>query len=241
MAPQLSYVVFTDFDGTITRNDIGDIMFKTFGEQDESARAVHETGGRTFEAQENWRRSCETVSALSPEMFRSFLDRQEIDERFHRFEQFCSEKLIPIHILSDGFDLYIEHILRREKLGHLPFYSNRLSIGSDGMITPVFPHTDAECFLCANCKRNHLLTKSSDENVIVYVGNGHSDHCPARYADVVFAKGTLLKFCERENVTYHRYETFDDVLEKFRSLCEEGRPRKRRTAELARKDMFMRE
>lgn len=240
MTARLSYIVFTDFDGTITRNDIGDTMFRVFGGPEESTQTFSDPGGGTVGAQEIWRRSCETVSSLSPKAFYSFVEGQDIDESFHRFEQFCCERMIPVHILSDGFDLYIEHILRRERLGHLPFYSNRLSIGNDGTITPVFPYTDSECIMCANCKRNHLLTKSSDENVIVYIGNGYSDQCPARYADIVFAKGTLLKFCERENVTYHRFETFDDVLEKFRSFVEDGRPRKRRTAELARKDMFMR-
>ncbi len=240
MTTDLSYTVFTDFDGTITRNDIGDTMFKVFGEPMEVAGDLLEEESKAVGAQENWRRSCATVSSLRPETFYSFLDDQEIDVGFHRFERFCCERLIPVNVLSDGFDIYIEHILQREGLGHLPVYSNRLSIGADGTITPAFPYTDSECALCANCKRNHLLTRSSDQHVIVYVGNGRSDCCPARYADVVFAKETLLKFCERENVTYHRFETFDDVLEKFRGLLVEGRPRKRRTAELARRDMFMR-
>ena len=54
--------------------------------------------------------------------------------------------------------------------------------------------------MCANCKRNHLLTKSGDESVIVYIGNGSSDQCPSRYADIVFAK-LLLTLREAENIT----------------------------------------
>jgi len=240
MTAEFSYIVFTDFDGTITRNDIGDSMFKVFGARKEAAVGSLVEEGAPAGAQDYWRRSCAAVSSLSPEMFYSFLDIQEIDEGFHRFEKFCSDKLIPVHVLSDGFDVYIERILRREKLGHLPVSSNTLSIGTDGTITPGFPYTDAECALCANCKRNHVLTKSGDQHIIIYIGNGRSDCCPARYADVVFAKDSLLKFCERENVTYYRFETFNDVLEKFKGIVEHGRPRKRRTAELARKEMFMR-
>ncbi|MGA7161838.1 MAG: HAD-IB family phosphatase [Bacteroidota bacterium] len=240
MKDELSYIVFTDFDGTMTRNDIGDGMFKVFGNPQESAEAFRESSEGLISVQESWRRSCATVESLSRDAFYSYVESQEIDTGFHRFERYCSGKSIPIHILSDGFDLYIRHVLQREQLSHIPFYSNELVIEPGGTITPSFPYTDAECIMCANCKRNHLLTKSGDENVIVYIGNGFSDQCPSRYADVVFAKGTLLRYCERENITFHRFETFDDVLSRFIEMVDGGRPRKRRTAELARKEVFMR-
>lgn len=239
MAEELSYIVFTDFDGTITRTDIGDTMFKVFGNAEVCQDAFHRAIQGEIPARESWIRSCETVPSLTRTEFSSFLSLQEIDGGFHKFAEYCSGKSIPVHIVSDGFDVYIEEILRREGLSHLPFYSNELLFESNGTIRPSFPYPDSECTKCANCKRNHLLTKSGDDNVIVYIGNGHSDQCPVRYADVVFAKGSLVSFCERENVTYHRFESFHDVLARFSAIVENGRPRKRRTAELARKEIFM--
>jgi len=236
---QLSYIVFTDFDGTITRTDIGDAMFKIFGNREKCAEAFHEAIEGRIPAQESWIRSCKTVESLSESAFASFVAPQNIDPGFHSFVEYCAAGSIPINILSDGFDVYINQILHREELNHLPFYSNQLVFESDGKISPRFPYTDAECTECANCKRNHLLTKSGDDQVIVYIGNGHSDQCPVRYADIVFAKTALLSYCERQNITYHRFETFHDVLAKFRTIVEEERPRKRRTAELARKEIFM--
>jgi 2,3-diketo-5-methylthio-1-phosphopentane phosphatase len=239
MTDPLSYIVFSDFDGTIMQTDIGDAMFKTFGRAEECVRAFRESLGGKIPAQESWRRSCATIESLSHGTFVSFVESQEIDPGFHSFAGYCAQKSIPINILSDGFDVYIDHILQREGLSHLPYYANQLVFEPEGTISPRFPYTDAECIECANCKRNHLLTKSSDDQVIVYIGNGHSDRCPVRYADVIFAKTALLSYCERENITYHRFETFYDVLAKFRTIVEGGRPRKRRTAELARKEIFM--
>jgi 2,3-diketo-5-methylthio-1-phosphopentane phosphatase len=239
MKDQLSYIIFTDFDGTITRTDIGDAMFKKFGNGEKCAEAFRESLEGRIPAQESWRRSCETVKSLSRSTFASFVAPQEIDPGFHVFAEYCAACSIAINILSDGFDVYIDQILRREELNYLQVYSNQLVFEPDGKISPRFPYTDAECVECANCKRNHLLTKSGDDQVIVYIGNGHSDQCPVRYADIVFAKTSLLSYCERENITYHRFETFHDVLAKFRMIVEGERPRKRRTAELARKEIFM--
>ncbi len=240
MRDELSYIVFTDFDGTITRNDIGDSMFQVFGNPEKCSEAFRAARDGKIGMTEGWQRSCATVESLSSATFDSFVERQDIDGGFHRFERYCAGESIPIHIVSDGFDLYIRHVLEREQLSHLPFYSNELIIEAGGTLSPHFPYTDEECRMCANCKRNHLLTKSGDDSVIVYIGNGYSDQCPSNYADVVFAKGALLTYCERENITYHRFESFDDVLAKFKTIVELGRPRKRRTAELARKDIFMR-
>jgi len=240
MNDRLSYIVFTDFDGTITPTDIGDLMFKVFGGPEECSRAFLEARDGKIGMMESWRRSCATVGSLSASTFGTFVAGQNIDAGFRRFEQYCRSKSIPVHILSDGFDLYIRQVLEKERLSHVPFYSNQMVIEDGGVLAPRFPYTDAECIRCANCKRNHLLTKSGDDNVIVYIGNGYSDQCPARFADVVFAKEALLTYCERENITYHRFETFDDVLSRFKPLVEERHPRKRRTAELARKEIFMR-
>jgi 2-hydroxy-3-keto-5-methylthiopentenyl-1-phosphate phosphatase len=142
-------------------------------------------------------------------------------------------------VVSDGFDVYISRVLEHAGLSSLPVFSNSAVYSNGGGITPSFPHSDAECTACANCKRNHLLTHSGEDDVIVYIGDGHSDCCPARYADIVYAKHTLLKYCEKENITYHRFDTFRDVLKSFQHIVETTAPRKRRTAEMARNDIFM--
>jgi len=240
MRETLTYIVFTDFDGTITRNDLGDLMFDVFGDSEDADAGFPDSPAAGREAEQYWRRACAGVSGVTAEEVQAFVDEQEIDAGFHDFARYCSERSIPLSVLSDGFDLYISRVLERENLGRLPFFSNELSIAEGGKFVPSFPYADEECVACANCKRNHLLTRSGDDSIIIYIGNGTSDCCPARYADVVFAKDELLRFCERENVTYHRFDSFADVLVKFRTLVESGRPRKRRTAELARKEIFMR-
>ena len=47
---------------------------------------------------------------------------------------------------------------------------------------------------------------------VVLIGDGKSDACLALHADIVFAKSSLIKHCEKNNVKHHTFNTFDDVL-----------------------------
>jgi 2-hydroxy-3-keto-5-methylthiopentenyl-1-phosphate phosphatase len=241
LSGDLSYIVFTDFDGTITTKDVGDAMFEHFGDVNVCNKSFEEYRNGKISARECWRQGCASVPSVTKEEFLSFALSHPIDSEFVPFVKFCSSQNIPVMVVSDGFDAYIEPVLKREQLAWLPRFSNTMQFNPDGTIEPLFPNTDAQCMQCANCKRNLILTNAADNQVIVYIGDGYSDRCPAQFADVVFAKDSLVRYCEMNNITFHRFSTFHDVLEKFRALVEKGKPRKRRTAELARKDIFMTE
>ena len=241
MSRELTYIVFTDFDGTISPTDIGDAMFERFGDAPSCLRSYDLFCQGDIDARECWRQGCATISSVTRKEFEAFALQHPIDEGFKPFLNYCASKKISVIVLSDGFDAYIDPVLVREELAWLPRFSNRLLFHTNGTVEPFFPFTDAECNQCANCKRNHVLTNAGDDHVIVYIGDGHSDRCPVRYADIVFAKGELVRFCEMNNITFHRFASFSDILHKFRSIVEKGKPRKRRTAELARREIFMME
>ncbi len=236
---QLTYTVFTDFDGTISVKDIGDAMFERFGNLEICTKSFQDYRSGSIDAKECWRKGCETFPPIGREMFREFAMDYPIDENFHGFVDFCDNHAIPVTIVSDGFDAYIDPVLEREQLQRLPRLSNEMRFLDDGTVQPVFPYTDAECVRCANCKRNHIITRSGDDEVIVYIGDGISDRCPVQYADIVFAKDSLVNYCEEQNITFHRFENFSDVLNVFRRMVETSKPKKRRTAELARNKVFI--
>jgi 2,3-diketo-5-methylthio-1-phosphopentane phosphatase len=241
MTEPLTYVVFSDFDGTIAKYDVGDTMFSRFGDVNVCIASFESYRRGEISARECWAQGFRTLRQVTEESFTAFAMEQPIDSAFHPFVEYCSSKGIPVNVVSDGFDAYVDTIMEREGLGSLPRFVNTMVFHGDGTVSPQFPHTDAECLQCANCKRNRIVTGAGDNDVIVYIGDGVSDFCPARYADIVFAKDTLVAYCETQNITFHRFTTFSDVLQKFRLIVESTRPKKRRTAELARKDIFLME
>jgi 2-hydroxy-3-keto-5-methylthiopentenyl-1-phosphate phosphatase len=232
--------VFSDFDGTIAVEDVGSHLFRAFAGS-KANEIVHYYLDGTISARDCLTQECEAVGSASRAELEQFVDKFSLDPTFQSFVDLCKQRDIPVIVLSDGLDFYVDRLLKKNGFGYLPFFSNHLELiqqGSSTKLAPSFPHTDAECILCGNCKRNHLLTLSGDDDIIVYIGDGISDRCPVRFADIVFAKGRLIRYCQEQNVTYHEFKDFEDVTRRFELILQRKRIKKRREAEMARREVF---
>ncbi len=233
------FKIFVDFDGTITKEDIGEEMFLRFGDAQKAKEIVNDWIDYKINAKQSWQMLCNTIKNFNLEEFDKFLMNSSIDESFKNFLNYCRENNYEIRILSDGLDYYIKKILDKEKLSNIEVYSNKLTFDINGNLIPVFPYTDEECNRCANCKRNHILNFSSDEDFSIYIGDGYSDVCPAQYCDFIFAKRSLLKYCEINRITYFPFSDFNDVINRLEELKLKKRLKKRYQAELKRKEVYL--
>jgi 2-hydroxy-3-keto-5-methylthiopentenyl-1-phosphate phosphatase len=235
-----SFKIFCDFDGTISQKDVGEEMFVRFGSD---KNKIYEIAAKWMNFDINpieaWTQTCNTVKEFKHEDFDSFLSEIQIDVGFKSFVEWCNSNGYELRVLSDGFDYYIKKLLKREGLNNITTHTNLLNFGVNNELKPAFPYTDEECKKCANCKRNHILNNSCDEEFTVYVGDGFTDYCPAQFCDFIFAKGALLKYCEMNRITYFPYNTFNDVLNKLSELKEKKRLKKRHQAELKRREVFI--
>jgi 2-hydroxy-3-keto-5-methylthiopentenyl-1-phosphate phosphatase len=233
--------VYCDFDGTVAGQDVGNRLFRRFvGDRAEEIVRRYIAGEIT--ARECLTAECAAIQDCSEVELNRFLDEFQLDPHFAEFVGFCESHGVPVTILSDGLDFYVGRLLTKHGLGRVPWFANRLEIEvrhGRSVWNVSFPYTDAECPLCGNCKRNHMLTQSADEDILVYVGDGISDRCPVRYADVVFAKRDLIIHCQMQNITYHEFRTFREVQERLTVILARKRIRHRREAAMARRDLFM--
>jgi 2-hydroxy-3-keto-5-methylthiopentenyl-1-phosphate phosphatase len=240
---------FIDFDGTITTVDVGDTMFETFGGM-ACVESIEEYRNEKISALECFRQECFACGAVNKNRLDTFLDNQPIDKTFAEFIEFCTGRNIECTVLSDGMDYYIERILHHNGLPQVRYYANHLDLKPmDGsgtvLLQPSFPHTDETCDRCACCKRNYILTHTADEDIIIYVGEGYSDRCPVRYADIVFAKDELLNYCRAENISYFEYTSFRDVADRLALMLDTSSTKKksslhkRRQAQLACREVYL--
>ena len=64
------------------------------------------------------------------------------------------------------------------------------------------------------CKRS-VVDAMRDGREVVYVGDGYSDRCAARAADIRFARRTLAEHLDREGVGYTWFDDFTTVREEL--------------------------
>lgn len=237
---KIRFKLFIDFDGTITKQDIGENMFLKFGDSKEAYSIIDRWIKKEINSTESWKLLCQTIPKFDKQAFDDFINQIEIDDYFVEFYHFSKSHNIDILVLSDGLDYYIKKFFNKYSLTDIRFFSNEFSLSSDNKIIPEFRFTDEECDACANCKRNHIIENSSDEDITVYIGDGYSDTCPAQYVDYLFAKNSLLKFCEKNRISYFPFTNFSDVQNRLTELLKKRRHKKRHQAVLKRKEVYMR-
>jgi len=230
--------IFIDFDGTITKEDVGEAIFRNFGDRTKVEKIIDELLCNRISAKQSWIELCNSIDKVDIKLLNDFICGMEIDFGFHNMVKFCEDRNIQIMILSDGFDYYIDMILKREKLTGLKYFSNHLNISLQNKLIPEFPYDDPFCRYSANCKRNHIINNSSDEDFTIYIGDGNSDKDTSLFCDIIFAKKSLLRYCEKERVSFFPYKTMDDVIDKLSVLLTRKKLKKRHQAELKRREVY---
>jgi 2-hydroxy-3-keto-5-methylthiopentenyl-1-phosphate phosphatase len=240
MTPQ-KFKIFIDFDGTITKEDVAESIFRSFGDKIKVEKIIDDLLSDKISAKQSWVELCNSIDKIDANLLNDFIYKMEVDPEFHNMVKFCEGRNIQIVVLSDGFDYYIDMILKREKLNGLTYFSNHLTISPQNKLIPEFPFDDPHCRYSANCKRNHIINNSSDEDFTIYIGDGNSDKDTALYCDIIFAKKSLLNYCEKERVSFSPYKTFGDVIEKLTVILKKKNLKKRHQAALKRREAYISE
>jgi len=235
------FKLFVDFDGTITKQDVGEAIFRRFGSASETDIIVADLVSGKITARKCWELLFSTIIKVDPKLLNEFIDIMEIDSTFPKFHKYCLDNDIVMFVLSDGFDYYINRIFKREKLNHIKVFANSLTVNENNELVPSFPYFDIDCQTSANCKRNHILNNSSDDDYTICIGDGNSDKYSTEFCDFIFAKDDLLRYCEKERITYFPFNNFDDVITRLEFLKAKKRLKKRHQAELKRREVYLQE
>lgn len=200
--------VLTDFDGTITRTDVAEDLLEAFAPRDWWA-IEEEHRARKIGTREAMIRQFDLVRGSEADMLRFVDEHVKLDETFPPFVAFCRDRGMPVEIVSEGLDFYLRHLLEKWRID-VPMRTNRTSF-EDGRVRISYPYADPTCNLCGTCKLRRLFDLRVAGYQVAYVGDGHSDLCPAIEADVVFAKKELADLCREEAIDFIPFDSFADV------------------------------
>jgi len=203
-------LILSDFDGTICKADIGNAVLNEFTRKswDELDREYIKGAMGSRAAYE---KIVPLIAGNRAKMKEFVLARGKLARGFLPFYQLCGKKNLDVKIVSDGLDFYIRSILEQHGFTDIEFFSNEVEFGADDSLAIQFPKMNALCGRCGTCKNSVLHSFRLMYEQIIYIGDGHSDMCPSRSADLVFAKGVLLKKCQEENIPCIPFDDFSTI------------------------------
>jgi len=204
-------VILCDFDGTITVDDTLVEILDTFAgpawNRIEEKIKSEEFGNRI-----GLRKEFALCSPTKSQITRLLRDKIEIDPAFKPFLEFCNRDGYELIVISGGFSLCVETLFKKYSIKGVPYLANDLIFKDEGLEIQ-YPYSAQECKECGNCKTAHLKKLQSQENFVIYIGNGTTDRCPAKHADLVFAKDELAQYCTANKIPYVPFENFSDIKE----------------------------
>ena len=204
----MSWVLLLDFDGTVTPTDVGPLILSHF------------TGDRWIPLDEAWERGELTTAERAQRQWamvdadeatvKRLLDEVPLDPHFPALADYCRRRHIPLWIVSDGFDFYIERILANHGLTRVRTLSNRAR-WADGRWRLEFPFPGGHGEPAGAWKADIVRRYQAEGARVVYAGDGLSDRAAAQAADDRFAKGKLAAYCRAQGIPFEPFEDLAHV------------------------------
>lgn len=200
-----------DFDGTLSKGDTVDAMLERFADVRWQDLEKDWLDGK-ISAIECMQQQLDLVHADRVTL-ENFFRGIQLDSTFVPFYEHISQ-FSKGAIVSDGLDHAIEVATYNAKIPKITIFANQLNFKTNG-VSISYPLRNMKCKAGNGvCKCQVAENLAVDVGgPIILVGDGKSDYCLAKHADMVFAKGKLATFCENENIPYTRFETFAEILE----------------------------
>ena len=200
--------ILVDYDGTIALTDVSDSVMA------EHVPAIWESEAAAYDAGlMGSRRLMEIEMALvdaPAEALLATAAAQPHDPGFVPFVRRAQAADIVVEVVSDGFGFFIQPALDALGVGELPVITARTTLeGRRAAIT--FPNGHPRCLVCGTCKRNRVLAHQAAGRAVVFIGDGESDRYAAGYADLVWAKRSLVHICLEAGWDFRRWTEFSEI------------------------------
>ena len=143
-------------------------------------------------------------------------ERAEVRPGFMALIDFCKEKDYSFVIVSNGLDFYIKAILGDLDLENIEFHAARTGFGGDGVDARYIGPEGKE--LLVGFKEAYTRIFLSNNQRVIYIGNGPSDIPSAKMADYAFATGPMLKLCRQRGISCIPFDELTDIIRELRLI-----------------------
>lgn len=202
--------VWLDFDGTISQQDILDSLIERFA-MNESWKLIEQRWQTGLIGSRECLEAEFSLLRVSKADLETFLDTIKLDPGIRPLLELLRTMGVPVAILSDGIDIFIERTLARHGISNIPLRSNTVTHRGNSLLLRC-PNASSACqSAAAHCKCASAQALGTPGRQSIYVGDGRSDLCPARKCSAVFAKGTLARTLGQQHIPFFAYTGLQDV------------------------------
>ena len=198
-----------DFDGTITEEDMGYLLLRTFaGENWKRLRDEYRAGKMSvglFNTQ-----AFATVKADKQTLIDFVKSRARIRLGFRELLDYCREQGFRFVIVSNGSVFYIEAILEDNDVDDVEILAAEADFTPDGIDSRYIGPEGKQ--IEDGFKETYIHKFLKEGYRVVYIGNGASDVSPAKQAHYIFAIDDMLTRCEDEKLKCIPFNDLKDVI-----------------------------
>lgn len=202
--------IFCDFDGTIAKVDTTDLVLTMLADPAWEDLEARWTRGE-ITAAECMRGQVALIGGDDAELD-AVLDLVELADGFKDFVAWCQTNAVPLTVVSDGVDRFISRILNRHGLSHLPVVANHL-VGNEIVGRRLEqPWSRTGCAAGSGvCKCQVATRDTTDDDLMVFIGDGRSDFCVSGRADLLFARDKLAAYARARAMPHHEFSDFHSI------------------------------
>ena len=209
MKKQSNILIQCDFDGTITIEDasftildayIPEKWHPLFNEYQQGQMTVGEFNSTVFAM----------INADKEILLKTVREKVSVRAGFKKFLEYCRLKDYRFVIVSNGLDFYIKDILGNIGFMDVEVHASETIFGDNGLIVrhrgPSGQYLDKDVKAAFT---DHFITQGYH---VIYLGDGRSDVLPASKSHHIFATGSLIEYCNTENLTCTAFIDFNQVV-----------------------------
>ena len=157
------------------------------------------------------------IDSSKKEEIISFVKREaKIRKGFNEFIDFCEKENIEFNVLSGGLDFFVNAVLS-DYVNKIKIFCNAGNFNSE-KIEIDYKYLPKSCYLCGECgccKIEIIQWYPKDKYERVLIGDSLTDLASSKIADIVFARGDLVKYLNQEKINFIPFETFTEVKEQL--------------------------
>lgn len=209
-------IVISDFDGTITERDSLVDMLNKYASPDWH-KIKHLVNLGRMGTRIGLKKEFDLCRISRKEFVDFLVNNVKIDGTFKNFLEFCKKNKFRFIVVSGGFTLNVKTLFNKYRIKNIKYYANIVTFKGK-KVNLKFPYRDKSCKTCSLCKAPYIKEYKRKGYFAIYIGDSVTDRCPARVADLVFAKHNLEEYCKAKGIAYVPYDTFGQIKTYLKTL-----------------------